>query len=210
MPKGAEFGALRRVLESQQPLSMLVTDASAAKSDDIFVSYHAAVVLESDTPWDAQAFGAALKDALRLKLTTGDLGLTWQQRDSYFELDGMQPLYFAVVSKFCVVANDATILSEVLKKVGIGAAQEGQPMLRESGFNHEYERENFARATTLIDLDGAFGRDKGTDTTPRFFSGNIRSLSDTFARMKSEEIREYWTDGVLHQSVVYKWKPRGM
>jgi hypothetical protein len=205
LPRGAEFAELRNLLENQQPQSMLAMDSSAMQSGDVFVEYRSAVVLESETPWDAEAVGSALQQALRPQLTTGDLGIAWRQQGSgqtYFGLDGMQPLEFAVSGRFCIVANDTAVLKETLRRIaGVNPAA-GQPLLSASGFDHRLERANFSRATSLIDSGSA----NGEENTPQFFSKNIRSLSDAFASMQSEQFSAHWENGALHQTVQYTWK----
>jgi hypothetical protein len=208
LPRGTEFAALRNLFENQQPQSILVMDSSAVTSEDAFVAYRSAVVLESGTPWDAEAVGSALQRALRPQLTTGDLGIAWRQRGSgqtYFELDGMQPLEFAVSGRFCIFANDTAVLNEILQRIAIGNQTAGQPLLSASGFDHHLERANFSLATSLIDSGSA----NGEENAPKFFSKNIRSLSDAFASMQSEQFSAHWENGTLHQTVHYTWKSVG-
>jgi hypothetical protein len=73
---------------------------------------------------------------------------------------------------------------------------------------------NFGRATRLIDsaTAGVSTNDSGDDGAGRssqFFSGNVASLSNTFADLHNEQVSSYWKNGVLHQSVKYAWSSDG-
>jgi hypothetical protein len=117
----------------------------------------------------------------------------------------MQPLEFAVSGRFCIFANDTAVLNEILQRIAIGNQTAGQPLLSASGFDHHLERANFSLATSLIDSGSA----NGEENAPKFFSKNIRSLSDAFASMQSEQFSAHWENGTLHQTVHYTWKSVG-
>lgn len=212
LPSGAEFAALRKLLQDQQPQSMLLMDSSDAKRGDIFVAYHSAIVLASQKAWNAQTVELALQQALSVRLSTGDLGLGWRQQSGaagYSELDGMQPLQVAVSGRYCILANDTATLNAVLQRIpgSNGNKPAGQSLVLISGFNHLQERANFTRATSLIDFGSAGGQGDNTENSPHFFSKNIKSVSDTFSAIQSEQISMYWMNSTLHQTVRYTWKP---
>jgi hypothetical protein len=212
-PKGGELAGLRRLLEAEQPDTMLVVDKSASQSDGVFVGYHSAVVLESQKPWSASDIEAAIDQALAPPLTAGTLGIEWKQssgKQAYFALDGIAPLAFAIDGRYCMISDDAEMLSAMMRKTRAAKLSPGQAPVMVSGFNHEAERVNFARATHL--MDGAItstnteADSDGSGQTPQFFSSNVASLSSTFAAMRGEEVSEYWKSGALHQTVRYEWK----
>jgi hypothetical protein len=212
-PKGAELASLRSLLEAEQPDTMLVVDRSVSQSDGVFVGYHSAVVLESQKPWSASDVEAAIDRALAPQLTAGALGIEWTQssdKQAYFALDGIAPLAFAINGRYCMISDDVVMLNAMLQKAATAKSSPGQPLVALSGFNHEAERANFARATHLI--DGAIttastdADNDGSGQTPQFFSRNVGSLSSTFAAMRREEVSAYWKSGALHQTVRYEWK----
>ena len=212
-PKGAELADLRGLLEAEQPDAMLVVEKSNSQSDGVFVGYHSAVVLESAKPWSASDVEAAIDQALGLHLTAGVLGIEWKQSgemQTYFALDGIASLAFAIDGRYCMIGDDAEMLNAMMQKAGAAKSSSGQSLVMLSGFNHQAERENFARATHLMDGAGAnAGADangEGSGDAPQFFSRNVASLSRTFVAMRSEQVSAYWKSGALHQTVRYEWK----
>jgi hypothetical protein len=212
-PRGAELAGLRSLLEAEQPDTMLVVDKSVSHPDGVFVGYRSAVLLESQKPWSASDVEAAIDGALAQYLTAGALGIEWKQSSdklTYFALDGIAPLAFAIDGRYCMISDDVEMLNAMMQKAGAMKSSPGQALKMLSGFNHAVERENFARATRL--MDGA-NTSASTDTdsdgsgqTPQFFSRNVVSLSRTFAAMRGEEVSENWKNGALHQTVRYEWK----
>jgi hypothetical protein len=212
-PMGAELASLRNLLEAEQPDTMLVVDRSVSQSDGVFVGYRSAVVLESQKPWNTSEVEAAIDEALAPQLTAGTLGIEWKQssdKQAHFALDGMAPLAFAIDGRYCVISDDVEMLNAMMQKTSAAKSSSGQALVMLSGFNHEAESENYARATHLI--DGATMRvntdtdNDGSGQTPQFLSRNVASLSNTFAAMRREEVSAYWKSGALHQTVRYKWK----
>ncbi len=211
-PKGAELEGLRRLLEAEQPDSMLVVDKSVSQSDGVFVGYRSAIVLESQRPWSASEVEAAIDQALAPQLTAGTLGIEWRQssdKQAYFALDGIAPLTFAINGRYCMISDDLEMLNAMMQKANEASSAPSQSLMMLSGFNHEAEKANFARATHLIDGANtsatAVTDDDGSGQTPQFFSRNVAGLSNTFAAMRAEEVSEYWKSGALHQTVRYEW-----
>jgi hypothetical protein len=212
-PKGAELSGLRGLLETEQPETMLVVDKSVSQADGVFVGYRSAIVLESRKPWNPSNVETAIDQALAPHLTAGTLGIEWKQgpeKQTYFRLAGIAPLAFAIDGKYCMISDDAGMLSAMMQKVSEAKSTPGQDLVMLSGFNHEAERANFARATHLMDgasaNAGAAVNDDGSGQAPRFFSRNVAGLSNTFAAMRGEEVSAYWKSGALHQTVRYGWK----
>lgn len=210
-PGGAELADLRKLLEFAQPDSMLVIEKSVSQPDGVFIGYRSAVALASQKPWNTDDIERAIDQALQRHLTAGALGIGWRQMGQekvYFVLDGVSQLAFAVEGRYCIISDDAQMLTAMMQRAATPGASTGDAVLMLGGFNHEAERENFSQATQLIDEASAgaiTGVDDGSGQAPRFFSRNVASLSDTFASMRSEEVSNWWKDGALHQTVRYKW-----
>ncbi|MGP8253736.1 MAG: hypothetical protein ACLQHF_17035 [Terracidiphilus sp.] len=216
-PNGTELAGLRGLLEVEQPDTMLVVDKSVSQSDGVFVGYHSAVVLESQKPWNADDVEAAIDQALAPDLTAGTLGIEWKQaryKQAYFALDGIAPLAFAVDGRYCIISDDVEMLTAMLQKANAAKSSPGEALVMLSGFNHETEGTNFARATNLMDGANASANTNaegdGSGQAPQFFSRNVASLSNTFAAMQREEVSAYWKSGALHQVVRYEWKTGAM
>lgn len=212
-PKGAQFESLRDLLEAEQPDTMLVVDKSVSQLDGVFVGYHSAIALESQRPWSTSDVEAAIDQALTPHLTAGKLGIDWKQssdKQTYYALDGIAPLAFAIVGRYCMISDDVEMLNAMIQKANTAKSSAGQPMVMLSGFNHETEKTNFARATHLMDeakpSTNADSDDDGSGDAPQFFSRNVASLSNSFAAMQSEEASAYWKSGALYQVVRYEWK----
>jgi hypothetical protein len=74
-----------------------------------------------------------------------------------------------------------------------------------AGFNHQRERANFARFTGLIDRPNGNEPGGAAERQPRFFSGNMTSLSATLAGVSSERIEIHNDGGKVRQTVTYEW-----
>ena len=216
-PKGGELSGLRNLLEAEQPDTMLVVDKSESQSDRVFVGYRSAIVLESQKPWGASDVESAIDQALAPHLTAGALGIEWKQaggKQVFYSLDGIAPLVFAIDGRYCMISDDAEMLSAMLQKANAAKASPGKALVMLSGFNHEAERANFARATDLMDAakpsTNTDTDDGGSGQAAQFFSRNVASLSSAFAEMQREEVSAYWKNGALHQTVRYEWKTGAM
>ena len=80
-----------------------------------------------------------------------------------------------------------------------------------AGFDHTGQRAPFARLTSLIDGTNQRASKPKTDaadvtSTPTYFSGNLRSLSDAFASLASERFAERRDGPILRQTVTYQWQ----
>jgi hypothetical protein len=223
-PLTVALAPLRSLIESAHPEAMLVTSSTGDAPNHLFLPIHSTVVLAATAPWNADALQTALTAALRARLTAGDNGLRWQPRRegglAWFELEGIQPLAFALQGNLCILASDPEALLQSLHSL-----HRAQPELAtiSAGFSHTAERPHFAQITALL-ARPALGRQPGdpslmnsadagsaspgASAQPDFFSGNIRSLSDTFQALDSETFTER-PDAQAHvvrQTVVYRWK----
>lgn len=212
-PLDLSLAPLRSLLDAANVDAMLVTTSTGDAPGHLFLPIHSTLALTATAPWNAEALRSALSEALRARFTAGDNGLEWQPRKrgslSWLELQGLQPLAFAVQGNLCVLATDSDALLESLAQ-----AQEARatPQLAtvSAGFNHTAERGHFAQVTKLLDLRPAsqFQNSPDSGNQPAFFSGNIRSLSDTFQALDAETFTETpdAKSNVVRQTVVYQWK----
>jgi hypothetical protein len=219
-PVNLALTPLHLLLDAAHVDAMLVTSFTADEatvSDPLFLPIRSAVVLSASAPWNAEALQSALNEALRVRLTAGENGLQWQPRSrgklAWFELQGLQPLAFAMQGKICVLASDSETL---LQSFAHGPAAKVPQKIATvaAGFNHTAERGHFAQITALLDRHSTgqpqIADQESTDAglMPGFFATNIRSLSDTFQALDSESFieRPDPKSGVVRQTVVYQWK----
>jgi hypothetical protein len=146
---------------------------------------------------------AALAAAVRPSLTAGQLGVEWQANSGYQELNGLWMLGVAVRGKYLIVSDSREFLGSVLAKMNHKSVL--QPAIYVAEFQHEIERENFARLSRMIDTSGETGN-FGTERAPEFFSGNMASLSSTLAGVSHEKIVVRESGDKVMQTVTYQWR----
>jgi hypothetical protein len=213
-------------------------------------------VIAAESEWDDVTIRDALARTVAQSVTTQGLGVHWraagQLPASYFELDGLVPLRAAVRGKFLIISEDAPTIAAILSRVEDGrspadngnstvAASEvnpaitpmqsapnaaSAPLVYAAGFRHSLARPDFARLTSVLDLEpdanfsttsyvypspwqrnpGAANLAPDGSREPAFFSANIASLSDALASVGSESIVIRRAPGKTYQSVVYTLK----
>ena len=77
-----------------------------------------------------------------------------------------------------------------------------KPAVFVAGFDHQKEKDNFARLTGLLDRPAG---GSGAGSTPNFFSDNIASLSSALAGLSSEKIVVRDAGNKVSQTVTYEW-----
>ncbi len=165
---------------------------------------HSAVVLSAASDWSDDAVHSALTDFVRSGLTASQLGLQWQQKSGYQQLDGLWPLTVSVRGKYLMVSDDPALMESVLSNFEIKLDR--KPLEYYAGFNHQRERENFTRFTGLVDHPSTPTRfENHSEREPQFFSGNMASLSTTLANVSSERIEIRDDEGTVKQTVTYEW-----
>ncbi len=198
-------------LEAMLTYSTAQAPATAAQ---LWVPIRSAVVLQATSPWNPQTFQSALQQSLRGNLTAANLGIEFRADTSagqtIYALTGPKPLYFATSGKLCLVSDDRDVLLALLRNAARPALP-APPATLIAGFNHTSQRAPFARLSALV--DGTNLRPTQPDTTgtnvtatPTFFSGNLRSLSDSLAALTSEHITERRDGSTLRQTVTYRWQ----
>jgi len=191
---------LKDLLAKNPVSAILQVESTEQDKDGVFIHMHPAVALLGQSDWNEPAVRAALVDFVRPSLTTGDLGVEWQKNGEYLELNGLWTLSVAVRGKYLLISDQAGLLTGMLANANQKATL--KPAIYVAGFDHQKEKENFARLTGLLDKP-AGGSAPGS--TPNFFSDNIASLSSAFASLSSEKIVVRDAGNKISQTVTYEW-----
>lgn len=203
---GKSDEALKANLAKANVRAVLELHRSEQSSDGVFVKLHSTVVLAAATEWSEAALQPALQALLSPSLTAGQLGATWTRsghgQESYLSLSGLHPVQFAVRGKYLVIGNDPETINSVLNRFTQKSTTE--PAVYLAGFDHQRERQNFYRLTSLVDRPSRMGTNMN-DVEPQFFSQNIASLSRVFAGLKSESIVIRVNGALETQSIRYQW-----
>jgi hypothetical protein len=193
---------LKELLAKNPVRAILQVQATERDKDGVFVRIHSAVALAGTAEWDEAAVHSALVDFVRPGLTAGPLGVAWQPKSGYQELDGLWTFAAAVRGKYLLLSDDPALLNGLLANLNRVAG--GNPAVFVAGFNHAREQKNFVRLTSLLDRQNA-GEGAGTARLPQFFSGNIASLSSTLSGVAAEKIVVREAGEKVLQTVTYEW-----
>jgi hypothetical protein len=196
--------ALKELLEKTPILASLQVQATERDRAGVFVRIHSAVVLVAGSDWNQAGAQAALADFAGPGLTASQLGMGWQERLGYQQLDGLWPLVVSVRGKYLLVSDDSALTEAML--ANFGRKPESQPAEFLAGFNHLHERDNFARLAEVVERPRmVVANSEGAERQPQFFSQNIASLSRTLAGVSAEKIEVRSEAGKLRQTVTYQW-----
>jgi hypothetical protein len=196
--------ALKELLDRTPLLASLQVQSTAPDEAGVFVRIHSAVVLVAGSEWNQTAVQSALTDFVRPGLTASQLGVGWQQKSGYEELDGLWPLVASVRGKNLLVSDDPGLAEAIL--ANFSRKSDRQPADLLAGFNHQRERANFARFANTIDRPSATGADaENRRGEPQFFSNNMASLSSTLAAVSTERIEVRSEGNKERQTVIYEW-----
>jgi hypothetical protein len=194
--------ALKELLDKTPLLASLQVQSTAPGQAGVFVRIHSAVVLVAGSEWDQDTIQSALADFVRPGLTASQLGVGWQQKSGYRELDGLWPLVASVRGKYLLVSDDPWLAEAILANFSRKSDRNPADLL--AGFNHQQERANFARFSNVVDRPGATVA--GVERSePQFFSSNMVSLSSTFASVSAEKIEIRSEGHEERQTVIYEW-----
>jgi hypothetical protein len=178
--------------------------ATGPDKDGVFIKMHSVIVLAGTSAWDQPKILAALVEAIRPGLTASQLGVGWQQRPGYQELDGLQPLLVSVRGNDLLVSDDPALMAPLLANFSRKSPTEAAVYL--AGFDHARERGNFVHFSTAVDrpnMSPAGAAQSGRE--PQFFAENMVSLSSTLGRMDSENIVVRDRGDKVLQTVRYRW-----
>ncbi len=196
--------ALENLLQKGQVTAVLQVQSTERDKAGVFVRIHSAVALAGSSDWDEAAVRNALISFIRPGLTASQLGVAWKHNKGYYELDGLHPLSVAVRGKYLIVANDTDLIASMLANAD--RKSEATPAVFVAEFDHQRERENFGRLTSVVDRpevdpSGA----GGGQHQPQFLSENIASLSAALAAVSSEKIVVREAGDKVLQTVTYQW-----
>jgi hypothetical protein len=197
--------ALKTILRKNQVSAILqVRSTERRDKSGVFVKIHSAVALAGSSDWDEVDARRALAEFVRPTLTASQLGVGWKQMNGYYELDGLRTLSMAVRGKYLLISDDEALINSMLANAN--RKLDLKPAEFVAGFDHQRERENFARLAARVDRpDGNASGGAGPERQPQFFSENIASLSSTLAGISSEKIVVRDAGGRVLQTVTYEW-----
>lgn len=196
--------ALKDLLSKTPTLASLELQSTQRDSTGVFVRIHSAVVFAAASDWSQDSVHSALNEFVRPTLTAGQLGVSWQQRSGYQQLDGLWPLSVSVRGKYLLVSDHPALMESVLGN--LAPKSDRKPLEYFAGFSHKQERQNFVRFTSLVDRPNIpAGLASGPQREPQFFSGNMVSLSATIADVSAERIEIRSEAGKVRQTVTYEW-----
>jgi len=198
-----EATALRRLLEKNSVASSLLVQSTGVIQSGVFVETHSAVALTGTSDWNIDTVESAIADSIRPQLTASELGLVWIARSGYKQVDGLLPLFVSTRGPILIVANDETLMQQLLSNAARGS-QENAAMLI-AGFRHAKERTNFDSLFRVIDRPHGISDQGSTSQSPQFFSNNISSLSTTLADLADVKVNVRSDGDKLRQTVTYTW-----
>ncbi len=195
---------LKKLLKNTSILASLQLQSSDRDPADVFVRIHSAIIFAATADWNEAAVQAAIAEFVRPGLTASQLGTNWLPKPGYQQLDGLWPLGVAVRGKYLIVSDHPALMASVLANFSHKSDRNPADLI--AGFNHERERNNFARFTRLVDRPNeTISNGGGSERQPLFFSGNMSSLSATLAGVTAETIEVHSEGNKVHQTVRYKW-----
>ena len=198
-----ETSALETLLEKTKIRAALRVQSTARDKAGVFVRTNSAVALVAESDWNETEVRSAVSAFLRPNLTSGELGTGWQAKSGYQQLDGLLPLLLAVRGNYLIVSDDPAMMQALL--ANFTRPRQDQPAQFFASFNHDRERQNFARFAEVVDRPSATANGQDTEREPQFFSGTVGSLSDSLARVARESITIRGDKDKVHHTVTYEW-----
>jgi len=196
--------ALKELLDKTPLLASLQVQSTTPDQAGVFIRIHSAVLLVAGTEWNQDAVHSALTDFVRPGLTASQLGVRWQQKSGYQELEGLWPLVASVRGKYLLVSDDPALAEAILANFSRKSDRKPADLL--AGFNHQQERADFARFSTVVDRPNAtVVNAENRRGEPQFFSNNMASLSATLAAVSGEKIEVRSEGNNERQTVIYEW-----
>jgi len=203
-PVTQSTSALKELLDKAPILATLQVQSSARDQAGVFVRLHSAVALVGASDWSEPGVQSALTDFVQPGLTASQLGIAWQQKSGYQELDGLWPLLVSVHGKYLLLSDDPALIEPMI--ANFDRKSDRKPAEFLGGFNHQRERSNFARFTGLIDRPSVGDSEvQNAEHQPQFFSENMASFSRVLAGVSAERIEVRSEGGKVRQTVTYEW-----
>jgi len=196
--------ALKELLDKTPLLASLQVQSTATDQAGVFVRIHPAIVLVAVSEWNPSAVQSVLADFIRPGLTASQLGIGWQQKSGYQELDGLLPLVASVRGKYLLISDRPELAEAILANLSRKSDRKPADLL--AGFNHQNERANFRRLSRAVDGPSAtFADAENRRGTPQFFANNMTSLSSTLAAVSRETIESRSEGNKERQTLIYDW-----
>jgi hypothetical protein len=203
-PATESTSGLKDLLDKTRLLASLEVQSSTRDQAGVFIRMHSAVVLAAAQDWNESAVDSALADFVRPALTASQLGVTWETRSGYQQLDGLWPLVASARGKYLLISDDPALMESLLANLNRKSTFEPAEFI--AGFNHQHERSNFGHFTGLIDGANMISAGmQNAERQPQFFSENMASLSRILADVSSEKIEVREDGGKMRESVIYEW-----
>jgi len=211
------FQPLQAVLNAADAVRMMRCYQSSLPQGDVFVEMHAAMVLEARNSWNEEAVRNALTTALASTTTVNKLGAQWQKHSSsagdYLALDGPILLFLKLDGSRLFLSTDAALLETLLHRAHGASTPADNNQTYLAVFRTAQARPGYLHLMRQLDRANGSklpGQEDGSTpmngTAPTFFSGNIASLSNTFARLDGEQVVEHDLGATVQQTVTYRWK----
>ena len=198
------ISALKQLLDKTSTIASLEVQFTDRDKTGVFVRTRSAIVLVSGSEWDQSTVQSALVDFVQPGMTASQLGVAWQAKTGYQQLDGLWPLAVAAHGKDLVVSDDPALMESIL--ANFNRKVDAKPAVFVGGFNHAREQEKFGRFFGLVDgprsSDPAY---PGMSRQPQFFSGNMASLSAALSAVTKENIVVRSDGNKVLQTVTYEW-----
>jgi hypothetical protein len=195
---------LQQLLSKTQVLAMMQVQSTSRDPAGVFVRIHSGVALATASDWNEADIRAALADFISPSITASGLGISWQQKPGYAQLDGLWPLSVSVRGKYLLVADDPALLEKML--AGLDRKPAVEPARFITGFDHARERTNFKQFFGMVDRNAGSEGSSSATREPQFFSENMGSLSQMFAKVSSEKMLERRDGDKILQTVTYDWR----
>ena len=203
-PTAQEKSALEALLNKTPIRAALQVQSTERDKAGVFVRIRSAIVLVSASNWNEGEVQSAIASFVRPSLTASELGVGWQDKSSYRELDGLWPLLMVVRGNYLLISDDRAMTEQVLSNIGRKSDQ--QPAEFFAAFDHARERENFVGFSTVVDRPNlTTNSEQDTERVPQFFSGTVASVSSSWSRIAAENIVIRGDKEKVRQTVTYTW-----
>jgi hypothetical protein len=183
---------------------------STAPAGHTFIRMPCAIVLDASSPWNEPAVEEALTRAIEPLWTTTGLGAGWQPEAgnaSVRSLAGLGNLYIAVQGDALYLANDSSLLGELLQRAGVSPTSTGSATYS-AVFRLARERGRYEHVMTALDFaspanETGYGFTASVMRTPSFFSQNLTSLQRVLSHVGEIRVTEEDDGARVLQDVDY-------
>ena len=202
---------LRRLLSGTPLDAVLQVQTGETLADGVFVVTPTVLVVEGSRPWDVAATRNALSAAAASVWTVaaGAPGTGWTAHPrgsrTWYALDGLEPLEFAIDGNLLWIANSEQALGRVLDRAGARAA--ASDIATVALFRHSAARDNYHRMMSMLDYGQPAGNQPFAGFNvppPAFFSQDLWSLSGVLASIREVEVRTRDAGPSVRETVAYR------